>query len=162
MESKRSLFIPDRSLGGCPKDTRKLHINFQISTIQESGQTPGFSRAFSKCHSLSLGGHWRFLRGVLVVFDIMDVSRIHQGSYMSIFRYLPSWEVLPLLCVSRASSWSQWGRWWFLKGVFVVYTMVDAPKDTSSKLHINFQISTFLGSAASPFSYVSPEHHHGV
>jgi hypothetical protein len=27
-----------------------------------------------------------------VVFDIMDVSRIHQGSYMSIFRYLPSWK----------------------------------------------------------------------
>ena len=116
MESKRSLVVPDRSLGGCPKDTRKLHINFQISTIQESGQTPGFSRMSSKRHSLSLGGHSRFLRGVLMVFDIMDVSRIHQGSYMSIFRYLPFWEVLSSQCVSRASSWSLW----FLLSVFQV------------------------------------------
>ena len=74
------------------------------------------------------GGHWRFLRGVLVVFDKMDVSRIHQGSYMSLFRSLPSWEVLHLLCVSRASSWSHRGRLWFLTGVLVVFTMVDAPR----------------------------------
>ena len=79
MESMRTLVVPDRSLGGlyhdgCPKDTSSnLHVNFQISTIQESGSTPGFSRASSKCHPWSLGGSWRFLRGVLVVFDIVGV-----------------------------------------------------------------------------------------
>ena len=48
-------------------------------------------------HPRSLRGHWRFLRGVLVVFDIMDVPRIHKGSYVSIFRFLPSWKVVKLL-----------------------------------------------------------------
>ena len=38
-----------------------------------------------------------FLRGVLLVFDMVDVPRIHQGSYISIFKSLPSWEVLHLL-----------------------------------------------------------------
>ena len=38
--------------------------------------------------------------------DMVDVSRIHLGSYISICKSLPSWEVLHLLCVSRASSWS--------------------------------------------------------
>ena len=28
----------------------------------------------------------------MVVFDIKDVPRIHQGSYISIFRSLPSWK----------------------------------------------------------------------
>ena len=47
MESKRTLEVPERSLGGslgvgCLKDTsRKLHINFQVSTIPESGPTDG-------------------------------------------------------------------------------------------------------------------------
>jgi hypothetical protein len=81
MKSMRMLVVPDRSLGGlyhgeCPKDTSsKLHSNFQISTIKESGPTPGFSRASSKCHPWSRGGSWRSLRGVLVVFDIVDVPR---------------------------------------------------------------------------------------
>ena len=48
MESKRMLEVPERSLGGFwyagyHKDTsRKLHINFQVSTPQESHPTPGF------------------------------------------------------------------------------------------------------------------------
>jgi hypothetical protein len=44
-----------------------------------------------------LRGRWRFLRGVLVVFEMVDASRIHQGSYISIFKSLPSWKVLHLL-----------------------------------------------------------------
>ena len=49
MESKRTMDVPERSLldfcdGRCPKDkSRKLHINFQISTCLGSGPTPGFS-----------------------------------------------------------------------------------------------------------------------
>ena len=67
----------------CPKDTSmKLYINFQISTFLESGPTPVFSRASSKCHPWSLRGRWWFMRGVLVVFDILDVLWIHQGSYI--------------------------------------------------------------------------------
>jgi hypothetical protein len=45
----------------------------------------------------NLRGCWRFLRGVLVVFDISDVPWIHQGSYLSMFRFLPSWEMVKLL-----------------------------------------------------------------
>ena len=99
-ESKRTQEAPERSFGsfwhnGCPKDTsRRLHINFLISTIQESGRTPGFSRASSKCHPWSLKGCWRFMRGVLVFFDIKDAIWIHQVRYISIFRYLPSWAVI--------------------------------------------------------------------
>ena len=81
-----------------------------------------------ECQHKSLKGCWRFLRGVLVVFDMVDAPRIHQGSYISIFRSLPAWEVLHLLCVSRASSWSLGGRWRFLRGVLVVFDMVDAPR----------------------------------
>ena len=103
IESKRMLEVPDRSLGGfwhtgCPKDTsRKLHINFQVFTFLESGPTPRFSRASSKCHPWSLRRCGKFREGVLVVFEMVDASRIHQGSYMSIFKSLPSWKVLHLL-----------------------------------------------------------------
>ena len=134
MESKKTMEVPDRSLGsvwheGCPKDTsRKLHLNFQVSTFLKSGLPPGFSTASSKCHPWSLRGLWKFLGGVLVAFDMVDDPRIHQGSYLSIPIYLPSWEVLHLLCVSRASSWSLRGRWWFLTGVLVAFDMVDVPR----------------------------------
>ena len=63
-----------------------------------------------------------------MVFDIVDASRIHQGSYISIFRSLPAWEVLHLQCVSRASSWSLRGCWRFLRGVFGVCDMVDVSR----------------------------------
>ena len=78
--------------------------------------------------SWSLRGGWRFLTGVLVVFDIVDVSRIHQGSYVSIFKSLPAWEELHLPCFSRASSWSLRGGWRFLRGVLVVFDMVDVSR----------------------------------
>ena len=45
-------------------------------------------------HPRSLRGHWRFLRGILEVFDIRNVPEIHQGSYVSIFIFLPSWKVV--------------------------------------------------------------------
>ena len=79
----------------------------------------------SSASSWSLRGRSWFLRGVFVVFDMVDCPRIHQGSYISIFRSLPSWEVLHLLCVSRASSWSLRGCLWFLRGGLVVFGMVD-------------------------------------
>ena len=73
-----------------------------------------------------------------MVFDMVDAPRIHQGSYISIFRSVPAWEVLHLLCVSRASSWSLRGRWRFLRGVLVVFEMVDA-----SRIHPGSYISIF-------------------
>ena len=60
LEYMRRLEVPERSIGGylhvgCLKDTsRKLHINFQVSTHSESSPTPGFSKASSKCHPWSL------------------------------------------------------------------------------------------------------------
>ena len=61
------------------------------------------------------------------VIDIMDASRIHQGGYILIFRSLPFWKVVQLLCVSRASTWSLRGRWWFLRAVLVVFDRIYAP-----------------------------------
>jgi len=121
MGSKRTLVVPERSFGsfwhnGCLKDTsRKLYINFQFYTCPESAPTPAFSRASSKCHPWSLRGRWWFLRGVLVVFDIMNVPCIHPGRSRSIFRALAGLEMPNLLCVSRKSSWSLRGRSWLLR-----------------------------------------------
>ena len=92
----------------------------------------------SRVSSWSLRGCWMFLTGVLVVFDMVDAPRIYQGSYISIFKSLPSWEVFHLLCVSRASSWSLRGRWRFLTGVLVVFNMVDV-----SRIHQGSYISIF-------------------
>ena len=72
-------------------------------------------------------------------FDIMDASRVHQGSCISIFILLPFWEMLHLLCVSRASSWSPRGRWRFLRGVLVVFDMMDDPR-----IHQGSCISIFI------------------
>ena len=121
MGSKRTLVVPGRSFGsfwhnGCLKDTsRKLYINFQFYTCPESAPTPGFSRASSKCHPWSLRGRWWFLRGVLVVFDIMNVPYIHSGRSISIFRALAVLEMPNLLSVSRKSFWSLRGRSWLLR-----------------------------------------------
>ena len=79
----------------------------------------------SRGSSWSLRGRWWFLRGVLMVFDIMDVFYIHQWSYISIFRSLPALELLHLLCVSRGSSWCLRGRWWFQRGVLMVFDIMD-------------------------------------
>jgi hypothetical protein len=138
---------------------RKLHINFQISSYLESGRTPGFSRASSKCHPWSLRGRWWFLRGFLTVFDIMDASRIHQGSCISIFISIPSWEMLHLLCVSRASSWSLKGRWRFLRGVLVVFDIMDDPR-----IHQGSCISIFNSIPAWEVLQLlgSQEHHRSV
>ena len=114
-------------------------------------------------HPRSLRGRWRFLRGVLVVFDIRDVPRIHQGSCISIFISLPSWEVLHLLCVSRASSWSLRGRRRFLRGVLVVFDIMDDPR-----IHQGSCISIFNSIPAPEVLQLlgSPERHpsviHGV
>jgi hypothetical protein len=51
----------------------------------------------------SLRGRRWFLRGVLIVFDLMDALYIHQGSYISIFKSLPSWKVFLTLGFSKAS-----------------------------------------------------------
>ena len=97
-----------------------------------------FCPLVSRASSWSLRGCWRFLRGVLVVFDMVDAPRIHQGSYISIFRSVPAWEVLHLLCVSRVSSWSLRGRWRFLRGVLMAFDIVDA-----SRIHQGSYISIF-------------------
>ena len=74
LDSRRKLLDPKRILGafwhtGCPTDaSNKLQINFQ-----KSFPIPGSSKASSKCHPWSLRGCWRFLRGIFVVFGIMDV-----------------------------------------------------------------------------------------
>ena len=78
-------------------ESRKLHINFQISTLLESGSTPGFSRASIKFYPWSQRGCWRFLRGVLVVFDIMDVPKTFKEGCTSILRSLPYWKMVQLL-----------------------------------------------------------------
>ena len=93
------LVVPERNLcgsghGGCPKGTsRKLHINFQISTCLGSAPSP-------MC-----------LQSV-----IMEFKRTLE---------------VPLRSLGG-----------FCQG--------GCPKDTSRQLHINFQVSSLLGSAPSP------------
>ena len=169
LESKWTLVVPERSLDdfwqtGCLKNAwGKLHINFQISSYLESGRTPGFSRASSKCHPWSLWGRWRFLRGVLVVFEMVDASRIHPGSYISIFKFLPSWKVVQLLgsperhpsvilgvYEDAGGSWEEFWwflTWWMSQGYF---------KEAA------YQFSDLYLSGKCIISYVSPERHHGV
>ena len=70
MEFTRTLEVLDRSLGGfrhgeCLKDTsRKLCINFQISTLMEIGETSGLSRASSKESKRTLMVSERSLGGI--------------------------------------------------------------------------------------------------
>ena len=141
MESWRMLVVPERSLGGfwhngCTKDTlRKVYIHFYISTCLGIAPSP---MCLQRGSSWSLRGRWWFLRGVLMVFDIMDVFYIRQWSYISIFRSLPALELLHLLCVSRGSSWSLRGRWWFLRGVLMVFNILDFPN-----IHQGSYISIF-------------------
>ena len=84
---------------------------------------------------------------------MVDASRIHQGSYISIFKSLPpgkwsnSWVLQSFIQVSSLESKRtieaperSLGGFWH----------GGCPKDTQRKLHINFQISTSLGSALYP------------
>jgi hypothetical protein len=59
-----------------------------------------------------------------MVFDIMDAPWIHQGSYVSIFRSLPSWKVDVSECHPRSLR----GHWRFLRRVLVVFDIMDAPR----------------------------------
>ena len=99
LESKRTLEVPERSLGAfwdgwCLKDTsRKLHINVQVSTCLGSAPSP-------MCLQNVIIESKRTLEvptGVLEVLGILDAPRIHQGSYISISKSLPSWKVVQLL-----------------------------------------------------------------
>jgi hypothetical protein len=79
-------------------------------------------------HPRSLRGHQRFLRGVLVVFDIRDNPRIHKGRYVLIFRFLPSWKVVKLMGSPELHPSSLRGRWRFLRGVLKVFDIRDVPR----------------------------------
>ena len=109
----------------------------------------------SRVSSWSLRRHWRFLTGVLVVFNMVVVSKIHQGSCVSIFKSLPAREILHLTCVSRASSWSLRGRCMFLRGVFKMWMSKGYIKETTSifKSLPSWKVLQFL---------VSPERHPSV
>ena len=85
MESKRTLEVPERMPQGYFKE-----VAYNFSVLYLSGKC-------SRASSWSLRGRWRFLKGVLVVFEMVDASRIHPGSYISIFKFLPSWKLVQLL-----------------------------------------------------------------
>ena len=104
MESWRMLEVP----GGSWQESKWLEMtstwkraNFYFDEKVPRGIftlcVVSVSRASSKCHPWSLRGCWGFLRGVLVVFDIMNDPRIHQGSCISIFNSIPARKVLQLL-----------------------------------------------------------------
>ena len=136
-----------------------MHINFQFSTCLGSAPSPMClqrvileSMRMLEVPERSFG---RFRHGGC----LKDTSRILQGSCISIFRSLPVWEVHHLLCVSRASSCSLKGRWRFLRGVLVVFEMVDAPR-----IHPGSYISIFkfLPSLKVVQLLGSPERHPSV
>jgi hypothetical protein len=82
-------------------------------------------------------------------FYIMDVPNIPQGSYVSIYITLPSMESGPTPGFSRASSKESKWTLVVLKGILVVFDIINVPM-ILSKLRINFQISTFLESGLTP------------
>ena len=98
LESKWMLEVPERSLSscwhnGCPKDTsRKLHINFHVSSLLGSAPSP-----------------------ICLQSVIMECKRMLE---------------VP-------------------ERILGGFGDCGCLKDTSRKLHINFQVSTFLGSAPS-------------
>ena len=86
---------------------------------------------------------------------MVDVSKMHQGSYISIVKFLPSWEVLHLSCISKVTLWKLRGRWRSLKQVWVVLTWW-MPNE-----HQGRYISTFKSLPSwKVFQLLSsPEHH---
>ena len=99
MESKRMLVVPERSLDGFDiMDVPNIHQGSYVSIFRFLPSWKVVKLLGSpERHPRSLRGRWRFLRGVLVVFDIRDAPRIHKGSYVSIFRSLHSWKLVQLL-----------------------------------------------------------------
>ncbi len=99
MESKWTLEVPGRSLGGFDiiDDPRMYKVCYRSSIKIQAMWKVLHLLCVSRASSWSLRGCWRFLRGVLVVFEMLDASRIHPGSYISIFKFLPSWKVVQLL-----------------------------------------------------------------
>ena len=87
MESKRTLVVPDRNVGGvlhgeCPQDTsRNLHINLQVSTI--SYESP-------ERHHGDQEHNGGLLRGVLVFLRWwMSQGYIKEATYQFSSLYLP-------------------------------------------------------------------------
>ena len=107
MESKRTLEVQERSLGGFDM----MDASRQGSCISIFISLPLWEVLHLICvykaSSWSLGGHWRFLRGVLVVFEMVETPRIHQGKYISIFKSLPYWKVFKLLSVNAQKNVSK-------------------------------------------------------
>ena len=114
LESKRTLYVPERSLGRGYSPS----IKFKVTTFPGSAPSSMCLQSVIMESKRTL----EFLTWVLVVLVMVDVSRIQQDSCVYIFKSLRAWEVLHFLCVSRVSSWR------FLTGVLVVFDMVDAPK----------------------------------
>ena len=89
-----------------------------------------------------------------MVFDIVVAPRIHQGSYILIFRYLPSWEVLHLQSVILESKRTLEVPEWSLGG----FEMVGALRThTGSFISILKSLPSWK-----VVHYVSPKRHHGV
>ena len=130
MESKRTWwFLREGLVGFGVNDDLRIHQGIYISIFISPPSWEVFHLlCVSRASSWSLRGRLMFLRGVLVGFDMVDVPRIYPGTCVSIFKSVPVWEVLHLPCVSRASSWSLRGRWRFLRGVLVVFDMVDTAR----------------------------------
>jgi hypothetical protein len=62
------------------RDAPRIHKGSYVSIFISLPSWKGVKLLGSpERHPRSLRGRWRFLRGVLVVFDISDVPRIHQG-----------------------------------------------------------------------------------
>ena len=150
-ESKRTVVVPDRSLGGfwhyeCHRNTsRKLHTNFQISTLPWSAPSP-------MCFQIIIMEYKR----MLVVPERSLGDFWHNGSPKDTSRKLHINLQISTLLESGPTPTC-------LQSIIVESKrMLMVPErslgdlwhygcdeDTSRKLHINSQISTILGSAPS-------------
>jgi hypothetical protein len=111
------------------KDVPRIHKGSYVSIFRS---LPSWKvvklLGYPEHHPRSLRGRWRFLTGVLVVFDIRDLPRIHNGSYVSIFRSLPSWKGVKFLGCPERHPRSLRGSWRVLRGVLVFFYIRDVPR----------------------------------
>ena len=135
-------------------------VTYKFSDLYLPGMCSISYMSLERHHGVEKGC-WRFMRVVLVEFDVICVQRIHPGSSISIFKSLPFLESGPTPGCSRASSkchpWILRGHSWEVSWLLLTYWM-----SYGYIKKVNYKFSDFNLPGMCSISYVSPERNHGV